>query len=187
MGLDVVGLADGLDLKEVERVFDAEFLGQLDVGVERDDAAVPADVAHRVVCFGVVVLGVGIDAVQIVQAGRHPGVVLVVIGGVPVDDVRRCIAHESPGLLCDGDGICRCDDVIRVVEIDLADGRDVRLHKYDAVRKLEGDVGVARQVLDEPRLILVADEYAGTTGCTGVFIDGCQQGDAFAGRACLAE
>ena len=46
---------------------------------------------------------------------------------------------------------------------------------------------MARQVLDEPRLILVANENAGTTGCTGVFIDGCQQGDAFAGRACLAE
>ena len=28
------------------------FGNQLDVGVERDDAAVPADIAHRVVCFG---------------------------------------------------------------------------------------------------------------------------------------
>ena len=42
------------------------------------------------------------------------------------------------------------DQALWDIKVDLADGRDVRLHKHDAVRKLEGDVGVARQVLDEP-------------------------------------
>ena len=187
MGLDVVGLADGLDLEEVEGVLHGELLGQLDVGVERDDLAVLVDVAHHIVVFGVVVLGESVNAVQIVQAGRHTGIELVVVGGVQVDDVSSCIAHEGASLLCHGDDVGGSNDVIGVVEVDLADGGHIGLHEDHAGRKLEGNVGVARHVLHKPGLILVGDEHAGTAGCTRVLVDGGQQFNAFAGGGSFAQ
>ena len=188
VGLHIARLADGLGLKEVDGVLHRELLGQLDVGVDRDDGTVLADVADGKIGLAVVVLRKGIGAVQVVQAGGHAvRCDVAVVGGIQVDDVGSGVAHKGTGLLGHGDQVGGGHHVVGVIQIDLSHGGDVGLHENHAGGELQGKVGVARQVLHKPGLVLVGNEHAGAAGCTGVVVDGGQQGNTLAGRGSFAQ
>ena len=188
MRLDVVGLGNRLGLEEVEGVFHRELLGQLDVGVDRNDLTVLVDIAHGEILLGVGVLLEGVHTVQIVQASGHAGRLAgAVVGGIQVNDIGLCVAHERASFLCHRDHICRSDHVVGIVKVDLADRSDVRLHEHYAGGKLQCNVFMTSQVLHEPSLVLVGNEHARTTRCTGVIVDGSQQLHAFPRGRCLAE
>ena len=188
MSLHIARLADGLGLKEVDGILHRELLGQLDVGVDRDDGTVLADVADSKVGLAVVVLRKGVGAVQVVQAGCHAvRCDVAVVGGIQIDDIGSSVAHKGTGLLGHGDQVGRGHHMVGVIQIDLAHSGDVGLHENHAGGELQGKVGVARQVLHEPGLVLVGNEHAGAAGCTGVVVDGGQQGNTLAGRGSFAQ
>ena len=188
MSLHIARLADGLGLKEVDGILHRELLGQLDVGVDRDDGTVLADVADGKVGLTVVVFCKGVGAVQVVQASCHAvRCDVAVVGGIQIDDIGSGVAHKGTGLLGHGDQIGRGHHMVGVIQIDLAHSGDVGLHEDHAGGELQGKVGVARQVLHEPGLVLVGNEHAGAAGCTGVVVDGGQQGNTLAGRGSFAQ
>ena len=188
MSLHIARLADGLGLKEVDGILHRELLGQLDVGVDRDDGTVLADVADSKVSLAVVVLRKGVGAVQVVQAGCHAvRCDVAVVGGIQIDDIGSGVAHKGTGFLGHGDQVGRGHHMVGVIQIDLAHSGDVGLHEDHAGGELQGKVGVARQVLHEPGLVLVGNEHAGAAGCTGVVVDGGQQGNTLAGRGSFAQ
>ena len=188
MGLHVAGLGNGLRLKEAQHVLHRELFGQLDVGPHRNDLALFVHIAQCKVIFGVVICGKGVHAIQVVQTGSHPGrCALAVVGGGQIDDIGSGISHKGPGLLGHFHQICGGDHVFGVVQVDLADGGNIGLHKGNTGGQLQGDVGVARKVLHKPCLVLVRNKHTGAAGCTGGVVDRGQQGHALPGSGGFTE
>ena len=188
MRFDISGLSNRLGLEEIHRVFNGILLGEGDVGIQGHDLAAFIHIAQGKIAFGVGICGEGIDTVERIQTGCHTrGTADVIIRSTEIDDVCICIADECAGFLRDGDDVRRGDDILLVVQVNLADCGDIRLHKSNGGGEFDGDIGMTAQVLDEPGFVLVGDEHARAVHRADGVVNGGQQRNAFLSGCRLTE
>ncbi len=185
--LEIAGVADTVDLVEVDHILCAEILGRFDSGSHGDDLAVLDIGDGKVGAYGVCG-GELLAACEVVKAVYHAGIDAGVgVGGTEVDGVLGLIADIGSGLLCDLDDLIRCDDILGVVKVDKADSAHVRADGDHVGGELDRNVLVAGVVFDIPDFLLVADENARALLGTDSVVNVHQQLNALFSGACFAE
>ena len=163
---------------------------QLNIGVHGDDAAAGIHVGDGVVGFDDRLLGGrSLGGVEVLKGAEVTAVGHLIgqVGGDKVDGVGGFVAHIGAGLLGYGDQVLGGDHVLRVVQVDQADGGLIGHGKDQVLRALDGDVLGAGDVLHIPGFGVVRDEDAGAGLGAHVGVDAQQQLDRFLGGGGLTQ